>query len=156
MVILSYIIAWKKLTWLCGWRSQTFFFNRKRSNSISLFKQDFMDGTKQKGRCDLVSHLIKRGCRSDFIESPKVDIILPNNDVNVQVTPGEISIQLYPGLLIKKKIIIWKTYNKHVGWVLLSSREGRVLFTEIVICFLIGMEKSLAQILKYQDLSVQN
>lgn len=62
-----------------------------------------MAGTKQKERCDIISHLVTRGCRPDFIESPKVGVIVSNNEVNVQVTPGEISIRLYPGLLSKIK-----------------------------------------------------
>ncbi|XP_077158658.1 integrin beta-8 isoform X2 [Paroedura picta] len=56
-----------------------------------------MAGKKQKERCDIVSHLITRGCMPDFIESPKVDVIVSNNEVNIQVTPGEISIQLHEG-----------------------------------------------------------
>ncbi|XP_048366781.1 integrin beta-8 isoform X2 [Sphaerodactylus townsendi] len=65
----------------CGWCTQ----------------EDFMNGTKQKVRCDIISHLIARGCRPDFIESLEVDIMVSNSEVNIQVTPGEISIQLYPG-----------------------------------------------------------
>ncbi|XP_060104614.1 integrin beta-8 isoform X1 [Heteronotia binoei] len=65
----------------CGWCTQ----------------EDFMIGTEQKERCDIISHLITRGCRPDFIESPKVGVIVSSNDFNIQVTPGEISIQLHPG-----------------------------------------------------------
>ncbi|XP_054847945.1 integrin beta-8 [Eublepharis macularius] len=65
----------------CGWCTQ----------------EDFMAGTKQKERCDIISHLITRGCDPDFIESPKVGVMVPNNEVNLQVTPGEISVQLHPG-----------------------------------------------------------
>ncbi|XP_044284919.1 integrin beta-8 isoform X1 [Varanus komodoensis] len=64
---------------------------------LPLLKQDFMAGTKQKERCDIVSHLIKRGCRADFIESPKVGVTTHSNDVNIQVTPGEVSVHLRPG-----------------------------------------------------------
>ncbi|XP_053119458.1 integrin beta-8 isoform X2 [Hemicordylus capensis] len=64
----------------CGWCAQ----------------EDFMVEAKQKGRCDIVLHLIKRGCRSDFIESPEADVTVSGNEVNIQVTPGEVSIQLRP------------------------------------------------------------
>ncbi|XP_060638096.2 integrin beta-8 [Anolis sagrei] len=65
----------------CGWCSQ----------------EDFMTGTRWKERCDKVLHLIKRGCREDFIESPKDDISISSNEVHVQVTPGEVTVHLYPG-----------------------------------------------------------
>ncbi|XP_020636936.3 integrin beta-8 isoform X3 [Pogona vitticeps] len=66
----------------CGWCTQ----------------EDFMIGTKElKARCDTVVHLINRGCRADFIESPKVSVMVSRNEANIQVTPGEVSIQLRPG-----------------------------------------------------------
>ncbi|XP_060136713.1 integrin beta-8 isoform X1 [Zootoca vivipara] len=60
-------------------------------------QEDFMAGTKQKERCDTVLHLMKRGCRTDFIESPSVAVTMPAGNANVQVAPGEVSIQLRPG-----------------------------------------------------------
>ncbi|XP_061442806.1 integrin beta-8 isoform X2 [Rhineura floridana] len=65
----------------CGWCTQ----------------EDFMTGTKQKERCDVVLHLMKRGCMADFIESPKIGVTKPVNGANIQVIPGEVSVLLRPG-----------------------------------------------------------
>uniref|UniRef100_A0A8D0BE86 Integrin beta n=1 Tax=Salvator merianae TaxID=96440 RepID=A0A8D0BE86_SALMN len=60
-------------------------------------QEDFMAGAMQKTRCDTVLWLIKRGCRAEFIESPKVDVAVSVDKTNIQVTPEEVSIQLRPG-----------------------------------------------------------
>ncbi|XP_042712293.1 integrin beta-8 isoform X2 [Chrysemys picta bellii] len=66
----------------CGWCSQ----------------EDFMAGATQKGRCDMVFNLIKKGCQSEFIENPTIRVTIPSDHkANTQVTPGEVSIQLRPG-----------------------------------------------------------
>ncbi|CAM5093384.1 unnamed protein product [Eretmochelys imbricata] len=66
----------------CGWCSQ----------------EDFMSGATQKGRCDMIFNLIKKGCQSEFIENPTIRVTIPSNHKeNTQVTPGEVSIQLRPG-----------------------------------------------------------
>uniref|UniRef100_A0A8D0GTC2 Integrin beta n=1 Tax=Sphenodon punctatus TaxID=8508 RepID=A0A8D0GTC2_SPHPU len=67
----------------CGWCAQ----------------EDFMAGAAQKERCDVALSLIKRGCRPDFLENPTFGVMMPNKkEANTQVIPGEISIQLRPGV----------------------------------------------------------
>lgn len=64
------------------------------------------DGT-QKGRCDTVSNLMKRGCQSDLVENPTVRVTIPNDqETNTQVTPGKVSVQLRPGWVISNTWII--------------------------------------------------
>ncbi|XP_054673773.1 integrin beta-8 isoform X1 [Grus americana] len=66
----------------CGWCAQ----------------EDFMADTTQKGRCDTVFNLMKRGCQSDFVENPTVRVTIPSDrETNTQVTPGRVSVQLRPG-----------------------------------------------------------
>ncbi|XP_064531546.1 integrin beta-8 isoform X2 [Pseudopipra pipra] len=61
-------------------------------------QEDFMAGTTQKGRCDIVFNLMKRGCRSDLVENPTVHVTIPSDhETNTQVTPGKVSVQLHPG-----------------------------------------------------------
>ncbi|KAM3823013.1 integrin beta-8 isoform 1-T1 [Vipera latastei] len=60
-------------------------------------QEDFMAEAKLKERCDIVLHLIQRGCKPDFIESPNIDVTMPSNEANIQVIPGEASVQLRPG-----------------------------------------------------------
>jgi integrin beta 8 len=67
------------------------------------FKQDFISGGSKNERCDTVSNLIIKGCSVDSIEYPPVRVIIQSeNEINTQVTPGEVSIQLRPGLVIFK------------------------------------------------------
>ncbi|XP_042673214.1 integrin beta-8 isoform X4 [Centrocercus urophasianus] len=57
-----------------------------------------MADSTQKGRCDTVFNLLKRGCQSDFVESPTVHVTIPSDqETNTQVTPGRVSVQLRPG-----------------------------------------------------------
>ncbi|XP_063095306.1 integrin beta-8 isoform X2 [Cavia porcellus] len=66
----------------CGWCAQ----------------EDFISGGSRSERCDIVSNLISKGCSVESIEYPSVQVIIPNEDeINTQVTPGEVSIQLRPG-----------------------------------------------------------
>ncbi|XP_051819161.1 integrin beta-8 isoform X1 [Antechinus flavipes] len=66
----------------CGWCAQ----------------EDFMAGAAASERCDIVSNLVSKGCLSDFIESPSVAVTIPTGgEVNTQVSPGEVLIQLRPG-----------------------------------------------------------
>uniref|UniRef100_A0A672TTY2 Integrin beta n=1 Tax=Strigops habroptila TaxID=2489341 RepID=A0A672TTY2_STRHB len=66
----------------CGWCAQ----------------EDFMPDATQKGRCDTVFNLMKRGCQSDFVENPTVHVTVPSDhETNTQVTPGKVSVQLRPG-----------------------------------------------------------
>ncbi|XP_074693154.1 integrin beta-8 isoform X4 [Strix aluco] len=66
----------------CGWCAQ----------------EDFMADATQKGRCDTVFNLMKRGCQSDFVENPTVHVTIPSDhETNTQVTPGKVSVQLHPG-----------------------------------------------------------
>ncbi|XP_074840751.1 integrin beta-8 isoform X2 [Carettochelys insculpta] len=66
----------------CGWCAQ----------------EDFMAEATQKGRCDMVFNLIKKGCRSEFIENPAIHVtVSSDHKANTQVTPGQVSIQLRPG-----------------------------------------------------------
>ncbi|XP_006138404.1 integrin beta-8 isoform X2 [Pelodiscus sinensis] len=66
----------------CGWCTQ----------------EDFMAEATQKGRCDMVFNLIKKGCQSEFIENPTSRVTVPSDHkANTQVTPGQVSIQLRPG-----------------------------------------------------------
>ncbi|XP_074430925.1 integrin beta-8 isoform X1 [Larus michahellis] len=66
----------------CGWCAQ----------------EDFMADATQKGRCDTVFNLMKRGCQSDFVENPTVHVKIPSDhETNTQVTPGKVSVQLRPG-----------------------------------------------------------
>nr|XP_033786815.1 integrin beta-8 isoform X2 [Geotrypetes seraphini]XP_033786816.1 integrin beta-8 isoform X2 [Geotrypetes seraphini] len=56
-----------------------------------------MEATKNE-RCDILFNLIYKGCRSDLIEYSSVQVTISNvEEANTQVTPGEVSIQLYPG-----------------------------------------------------------
>lgn len=60
--------------------------------------EDFISGGPRSERCDIVSNLISKGCPVDSIEYPSVHVTIPSeNEVNTQVTPGEVSIQLRPG-----------------------------------------------------------
>ncbi|XP_071591844.1 integrin beta-8 isoform X2 [Heliangelus exortis] len=66
----------------CGWCAQ----------------EDFMADATQKGRCDTVFNLMKRGCQSDFVENPTVHVTIPSDhETNTQVTPGKVLVQLRPG-----------------------------------------------------------
>nr|XP_020848928.1 integrin beta-8 isoform X3 [Phascolarctos cinereus] len=66
----------------CGWCAQ----------------EDFMAGAAANERCDMVSNLVSKGCLSDFIESPSVGVTIPTgSEMNTQVSPGEVLIQLRPG-----------------------------------------------------------
>ncbi|XP_027788547.1 integrin beta-8 [Marmota flaviventris] len=61
-------------------------------------QEDFISGGSRSERCDIVSNLISKGCSVDSIEYPSVRVIIPSeNEINTQVTPGEVSIQLRPG-----------------------------------------------------------
>ncbi|RMC05095.1 hypothetical protein DUI87_18277 [Hirundo rustica rustica] len=61
-------------------------------------RHDFMAGTTQKGRCDTVFNLMKRGCQSDLVENPTVHVTIPSDhETNTQVTPGKVTVQLRPG-----------------------------------------------------------
>uniref|UniRef100_A0A2K6CWE5 Integrin beta n=1 Tax=Macaca nemestrina TaxID=9545 RepID=A0A2K6CWE5_MACNE len=61
-------------------------------------QEDFISGGSRSERCDIVSNLISKGCSVDSIEYPSVHVIIPTeNEINTQVTPGEVSIQLRPG-----------------------------------------------------------
>ena len=69
------------------------------------FKQDFVSGGSRSERCDTVSNLISKGCPVDSIEYLSVHVVTSSeNEINTQVTPGEVSIQLHPGLAIFKEI----------------------------------------------------
>lgn len=65
----------------CGWCAQ----------------EDFISGGSRSERCDIVSNLISKGCSIDSIESPSVHVIPSEDEMNTQVTPGEVLIQLRPG-----------------------------------------------------------
>ncbi|XP_023446130.2 integrin beta-8 isoform X2 [Dasypus novemcinctus] len=66
----------------CGWCAQ----------------EDFISGGSRSERCDIVSNLISKGCSVDSIEYPSVHVTTRSeNEVNTQVTPGEVAIQLRPG-----------------------------------------------------------
>ncbi|XP_023400139.1 integrin beta-8 isoform X2 [Loxodonta africana] len=65
----------------CGWCAQ----------------EVFVTGGSRSERCDIVSNLISKGCSVDSIEYPSVRVIPSGNEINTQVTPGEVSIQLHPG-----------------------------------------------------------
>ncbi|XP_074196927.1 integrin beta-8 isoform X4 [Rhinolophus sinicus] len=65
----------------CGWCAQ----------------EDFTSGGTRSERCDIVSNLISKGCSIDSIEYPSVHVIPSENEINTQVTPGEVLIQLRPG-----------------------------------------------------------
>uniref|UniRef100_A0A8I3WHF1 Integrin beta n=1 Tax=Callithrix jacchus TaxID=9483 RepID=A0A8I3WHF1_CALJA len=61
-------------------------------------QEDFISDGSRSERCDIVSNLISKGCSVDSIEYPSVHVTIPTeNEVNTQVTPGEVSIQLRPG-----------------------------------------------------------
>ncbi|XP_038193862.1 integrin beta-8 [Arvicola amphibius] len=66
----------------CGWCAQ----------------EDFVSGGSRSERCDTVSNLISKGCPVDSVESLAVPVATPSEkEINTQVTPGEVSIQLHPG-----------------------------------------------------------
>lgn len=66
-----------------------------------------MADTTQKGRCDTVFNLMKRGCPSDFVENPTVHVTIPSDhETNTQVTPGKVSVQLRPGWLVSNTLIL--------------------------------------------------
>ncbi|XP_004702767.1 integrin beta-8 [Echinops telfairi] len=65
----------------CGWCAQ----------------EVFISGGSRSERCDIVPNLISKGCSVDSIEYPSVHVMPSENEINTQVTPGEISIQLRPG-----------------------------------------------------------
>lgn len=74
---------------------------------LFLIKQDFMAGTTQKGRCDTVFNLMKRGCQSDLVENPTVHVTIPSDrETNTQVTPGKVSVQLRPGWVVSNTLIL--------------------------------------------------
>ncbi|KFO26062.1 Integrin beta-8 [Fukomys damarensis] len=61
-------------------------------------QEDFISGGSRSERCDTVPNLISKGCMVESIEYPSVHVIIPSEDeINTQVTPGEVSIQLRPG-----------------------------------------------------------
>ncbi|XP_012879439.1 PREDICTED: integrin beta-8 [Dipodomys ordii] len=61
-------------------------------------QKDFISGESRSERCDTVSNLIRKGCSADSIENPSVHVIVESeNEINTQVTPEEVSIQLRPG-----------------------------------------------------------
>lgn len=66
------------------------------------FKQDFISGGSKNERCDIVSNLINKGCSIDLIEYPSVHVTPSENEINTQVTPGEVLIQLRQGMVIFK------------------------------------------------------
>lgn len=74
----------------------------KNVSDFPSFKQDFISGGSKSERCDTVSNLISKGCSVDSIECPSVHVISSENEINTQVTPGEVLIQLRPGLVIFK------------------------------------------------------
>lgn len=77
----------------------------KTSVIFPFFKQDFVSSGSRNERCDTVSNLISKGCPVDSVEYLSVRIVTPSeNEINTQVTPGEVSIQLHPGLMIFKEI----------------------------------------------------
>ncbi|XP_040820820.1 integrin beta-8 [Ochotona curzoniae] len=60
--------------------------------------EDFISGRLRSERCDTISKLKSKGCPVDSIEYPSVRVTIPSgNEINTQVTPGEVSIQLRPG-----------------------------------------------------------
>ncbi|KAK1172941.1 integrin beta-8-like [Acipenser oxyrinchus oxyrinchus] len=61
------------------------------------FQEDFLVGTALHERCDLVPNLIKKGCISDFIESPLVKVVVNSTSTSSQVTPRDVSLHLRPG-----------------------------------------------------------
>lgn len=66
----------------CGWCAQ----------------EDFVSGGSRSERCDTVSNLISKGCPVDSIEYQSVHVVTSSeNEINTQVTPGDVSIQLHPG-----------------------------------------------------------
>lgn len=66
-----------------------------------------MADSTQKGRCDTVFNLLKRGCQSDFVESPTVHVTIPSDqETNTQVTPGRVSVQLRPGWVFFNTLIL--------------------------------------------------
>lgn len=59
---------------------------------------DFVSGGSGSERCDTVSSLISKGCPVDSIEYLSVHVVTSSeNEINTQVTPGEVSVQLHPG-----------------------------------------------------------
>lgn len=74
----------------------------KNVSDFPSFKQDFISGGSRSERCDTVSNLISKGCLIDSIEYPSVNVIPTENEINTQVTPGEVLVQLRPGLMIFK------------------------------------------------------
>ncbi|XP_041494839.1 integrin beta-8 isoform X2 [Microtus oregoni] len=61
-------------------------------------QEDFVSGGSRNERCDTVSNLISKGCPIDSVESLAVRVATPSEkEINTQVTPGEVSIQLHPG-----------------------------------------------------------
>lgn len=65
----------------CGWCAQ----------------KDFISSGSRSERCDTISNLISKGCLIESIEYPSVRVIPNENEVNTQVTPGEVFLQLRPG-----------------------------------------------------------
>lgn len=74
----------------------------KNVSDFPSFTQDFISGGLRSERCDIISNLISKGCSTDSIEYPSVHVIPSENEINTQVTPGEVLIQLRPGLVIFK------------------------------------------------------
>lgn len=75
----------------------------KNISDFPFFKQDFVSGGLRSERCDTVSNLISKGCPIDSVESLAVRVTTPSEkEINTQVTPGEVSIQLHPGLVAFK------------------------------------------------------
>lgn len=62
-----------------------------------LYNQDFLDGAHVSQRCDSTSSLLRKGCREEFIQSPRVKVEVDATLSSTQVAPRKISIQLRPG-----------------------------------------------------------
>lgn len=56
-----------------------------------------MDGAELSERCDVAANLARKGCGSEFIEHPEVDVKVNATLRSTQVSPGEVSITLRPG-----------------------------------------------------------
>ncbi|XP_012686969.1 integrin beta-8 [Clupea harengus] len=60
-------------------------------------QEDFLDGAHVSQRCDSTSSLLRKGCREEFIQSPRVKVEVDATLSSTQVAPRKISIQLRPG-----------------------------------------------------------
>ncbi|XP_006636260.2 integrin beta-8 [Lepisosteus oculatus] len=61
------------------------------------FQEGFLDGAPVSERCDLISNLEKKGCALDFIERPSVKVVVDASTSSTQVTPRDVTVQLWPG-----------------------------------------------------------